>query len=120
MRLARIALAKTYHIPGIVYQGPQFQKFKIMGDTVIISYQPAIMAPALKTSDGAAPKYFFIAGADKVFHQATARIVNNQVWLYSIGVHMPVAIRYAFTNYPVTNFCNSAGLPAVPFRTDNW
>jgi len=120
IRLADIALAKTYHVPGITYQGPQFKEFKVDKDTVRISYQPASIASGLKTNDGKAPKYFYIAAADKKFHRATAKIVGGNVVLYAPEVHKPIAVRYAFTNYPVTNFENAAGLPATPFRTDDW
>jgi len=120
IRLADIALAKTYHISGIAYQGPQFKSFKVDGDTIHISYQAASIASGLKTNDGKAPKYFYLAGTDKKFHRANAKIVDDMVVLYAPDVHKPVAIRYAFTNFPVTNFENAEGLPAAPFRTDDW
>jgi len=120
IRLAGIALAKTYHVPGIAYQGPQFKSFKVDGDTVRVIYQAASIASGLKTNDGKVPKYFYLAGADKKFYRANAKIVNDMVVLYAPDVHNPVAIRYAFTNFPVTNFENAAGLPAAPFRTDDW
>jgi len=120
IRLADMALAKTYRISGVACQGPRFKSFKVDGDTVRVSYQAKSIASGLTTNDGKAPKYFYLAGADKKFHKATARIAGNSIVLYSAEVQNPVAIRYAFTNYPVTNFQNAAGLPAEPFRTDDW
>lgn len=120
IRLADIALAKTYHVKGIAYMGPQFAGFKTDKDTVTVSYQQASIKSGLTTNDGKAPKYFYLAGADKKFRLANAKIVGDKVVLYAPGVHNPIAVRYAFTNYPVTNFENAAGLPAAPFRTDDW
>jgi len=61
-----------------------------------------------------------VAGTDHVFHYADARIDGNTIVLKCKAVKWPVAVRYAFTNYPVTNLENGDGLPAIPFRTDNW
>ena len=120
IRLAKIALTKTYHITGIAYQGPQFEKFRVKGDTVLVSFKWSSVGAGLTTNDGSAPKYFYLAGADHQFYRATAHIVRNKVLLYAARVHHPVAVRYAFTNYPVTNLENAEGLPAEPFRTDKW
>lgn len=120
IRLAKIALAKTYHITSVTYQGPQFQKFRVKGDTVVISFKASSIGTGITTNDGKAPRYFYIAGADHKFYRADARIIKDRVRLYSPDVHKPIAVRYAFTNYPVTNFENAEGLPALPFRTDNW
>ena len=120
IRLANNALAKTYGIKNIVYRGPQFSALKIQRDTCIISFEKESIAGGLATSDKQAPKHFYLAGGDKVFYLAEAKIINDKVFLYSPNVKEPVAVRYAFTNYPITNFCNKAGLPAMPFRTDKW
>jgi sialate O-acetylesterase len=120
IRLAKIALAKTYHITSIMYQGPHFQKFKIKGDTVWVSFKSSSIGTGITTNDGKAPRYFYLAGNDHKFYRAGARIIKNRIMLYTANVHNPVAVRYAFTNYPVTNLENAEGLPAEPFRTDNW
>ena len=73
-----------------------------------------------KTSDGAAPKGFAIAGADKKWVWADARIIGESVSLSSPEVPAPEAVRYAWGNNPLTNLYNAAGLPANPFRTDDW
>ena len=120
IRLANIALHKTYGFTHILYRGPVFKKMKIEKDTVKISFDRATIGNGLSTNNGQPPEYFFVAGADKIFHEAKARIADDQVWLYSPEVHQPIAVRYAFTNYPLTNFENKEGLPAQPFRTDHW
>ena len=120
MRLAKVALHKSYHYKNIAYQGPVFKNIKIEKDTLKIFFKPASTGKGLTTSDGQPPKYFYVAGTDKVFHKANTRIEGNQVWLYSPEIRHPVEVRYAFTNYPVTNFENKEGLPAEPFRTDKW
>jgi sialate O-acetylesterase len=64
---------------------------------------------------------FAIAGADEKFHWAVARIEGlDQVIVYSPEVQNPVAVRFGWANYPVVNLWNKAGLPASPFRTDDF
>jgi sialate O-acetylesterase len=63
---------------------------------------------------------FTIAGDDGVFHNATARIVDDKVVVSSADVPRPAAVRFGWANYPVVNLWNRAGLPATPFRTDTW
>lgn len=61
-----------------------------------------------------------LAGADRVFRPATGRIERDTLLVSSPQVREPVAVRYAFTNFPDANLYNGAGLPAVPFRSDEW
>ncbi|NJO93014.1 MAG: hypothetical protein HC831_31695 [Chloroflexia bacterium] len=70
--------------------------------------------------DGSELKGFAIAGADKKFVWANAKIVDNKVVVYSSEINEPVAVRYAWSANPECNLINSAGLPASPFRTDKW
>ena len=119
-RLARTALNRTYNQLDVHYLGPQFQDVEFNGNKAIITFKPESVAGGLQTNDGVSPKYFKIAGKDKVFHLAKAKINGGAIEVSSDKVKNPVAVRYAFTNYPVTNLENSAGLPAVPFRTDTW
>jgi len=72
-------------------------------------------------SRGAAPTGFAIAGADKVFHWATAQIVGKEtVVVSSPKVASPVAVRYGWADNPIVTLYNSARLPMDPFRTDDW
>jgi sialate O-acetylesterase len=74
----------------------------------------------LQAKDGAALKGFAIAGADKKFVWADAQIAGDTVVVSSPQVANPVAVRYAWADNPVCNLYNQAGLPACPFRTDDW
>ena len=65
--------------------------------------------------------HFSIAGADKKWHPARARIQGKEVIASSPQVQTPVAVRYAFSQNPEgANLYNKEGLPASPFRTDRW
>ncbi|WP_431215063.1 hypothetical protein ACQ86N_10230 [Puia sp. P3] len=63
---------------------------------------------------------FEVAGEDRRFYRATARIVAKGVQLVSDSVPVPVAVRYGYKNWVVGDLYNTEGLPAAPFRTDNW
>jgi sialate O-acetylesterase len=119
-RLARTALNRTYGFLDVAYRGPHFQSVRFVKDTAIVSFDPASVTGGLRTNDGGAPRYFFVAGRDRVFHQGKAVIYHNKIYITSAAVKEPVAVRYAFTNFPVTHLENGEGLPAVPFRSDKW
>jgi sialate O-acetylesterase len=119
-RLARIALNRTYGMLDINYEGPHVDHVEYVKKKAIVNFIPASVKAGLRTNDGTEPKYFMIAGADQVFYATEAKILGNTIELTAKQVKKPVAVRYAFTNYPVTNLENGDGLPAVPFRTDNW
>ncbi|WP_164849914.1 sialate O-acetylesterase [Mucilaginibacter limnophilus] len=120
LRLARVALNLTYNQLNVIYKGPHFNYAVYNKNKVVIHFEPGTVTGGLKTNDGLAPKYFFVAADDQKFHEANAQIVGNTIVLTCKNVKRPVAIRYAFTNYPVTNLENAECLPAVPFRTDSW
>jgi sialate O-acetylesterase len=65
-------------------------------------------------------KGFIIAGDDKVWREAKAEIKGKSVIVSSPEVSKPVAVRYAWIKYPTCNLYNKEGLPATPFRTDDW
>jgi sialate O-acetylesterase len=112
-RLALNALALTYKQP-VEYSGPRYRSMKIEGDTVRLTFDHA----AGMTAKGGALQGFAIAGADKKFVWADARVEGNTVVVSSPQVKQPVAVRYAWANNPVANLYNLHGLPALPFRTD--
>jgi sialate O-acetylesterase len=120
IRLAKTALNRTYGRLEVNYQGPQYDYMEIKKTKIVIHFAKQTVAGGLQTNNSLALKHFEIASADKVFHPADAVIANETVVVSSSLVKKPVAVRYAFTNYPVTNFENKADFPAVPFRTDNW
>jgi sialate O-acetylesterase len=120
-RLALLALKNIYG-QNVQCYGPKYSSFTVSGNRATISFA-AGTAEGLNTINNATlNQYFFVAGADHVFSQASATISGNSIVVTApAGFTLPIqAIRYAFTNAPVTNLQNSAGLPMEPFRTDNW
>jgi sialate O-acetylesterase len=63
---------------------------------------------------------FAVAGEDRKFHNAKAEIVGDTVVVTCEAVAKPVAVRFGWAQHPVVNLFNKAGLPASPFRTDDW
>lgn len=115
-RLALWALAETYG-KKIEDSGPWYRSMKVSGNKVVLKFDHAGGGLAAR---GDKLTGFAIAGADRKFVWADAVIENNTVVVSSPKVPKPVAVRYAWDINPVGNFYNNAGLPAVPFRTDNW
>jgi len=120
-RLALLALNNTYGQPVQCY-GPQYASYTTSGNTATINFKQGT-ANGLNTINNLPLKqYFFVAGTDHNFLQASAVISGSQIKLTApANTPLPIqAIRYAFTVAPVTNLQNSAALPMEPFRTDNW
>lgn len=116
-RLALAARAQTYG-ERIEYSGPQYTGCKVEGRRVRLTFSHT--AGGLRTADGGAPKGFAIAGADHKFRWAKATIEGNTVVVEADGVRNPTAVRYAWADNPVCDVYNSASLPMLPFRTDDW
>ena len=120
LRLATLALTKTYGIRRLPSNGPTMTKVDYADKKAIVTFDnaPAGLFPTFSELEG-----FEIAGADKKFYPAKAKIVGrtNTVEVWSEEVAQPIAVRYAFRNY-VGNITlrNTFGLSAFPFRTDTW
>jgi sialate O-acetylesterase len=114
---ARLALAARALAYGekIEYSGPVFDSMNIDGTNAVLYLTH--LGGGLVAQDGEL-KGFTLAGADKVFHPAQAKIVGETVVVNSVEVPQPVAVRYGWANVPEGNLFNRAGLPASPFRTD--
>jgi sialate O-acetylesterase len=95
-------------------------KFTNTGGGLTIGSAPAIRLG--ETSKKPADKLvgFAVAGADRKFVWADAKIDGDSVIVSADGVKNPVAVRYGWANNPEVNLYNKAGLPAGPFRTDDW
>jgi len=116
-RLARIALANVYGRK-IEYSGPVFESMTVDADTIRLKFSH--IGNGLRAKSGPL-KWFEMAGGDRRFVQAEARIEGDTVILSSPELKSPIAVRYAWDSYPEgCNLYNDAGLPAVPFRTDKW
>lgn len=116
-RLALWALGTTYNQP-IEYSGPLYQSMANEGNQVRIHFSH--VGSGLIAHDGGELQGFAIAGADHKFHWAHAQIDGDTVLVSSPTVPRPVSVRYAWGDSPVCNLFNKAGLPASPFRTDDW
>jgi len=114
-RLALVALAKSYG-DTTEYSGPLYKSAQVEANQIRLSFSHA---NGLKALNGDL-RGFAIAGSDKKYYWATAKIENNQVIVSTPEVPQPLFVRYAWDNNPVCNLYNSAGLPASPFRTDDF
>jgi sialate O-acetylesterase len=130
LRLALLARETVYREPGLVGTGPRYASHEISG--------PAIRIRFTNTGSGLAPAAapwvaksgtpfpadrlvgFFVAGADRKWAAAEARIEGDAVLVSASSVPAPVAVRYAWASTPMANLYNREGLPATPFRTDDW
>lgn len=116
-RLAYWALSKVYGREGLNYQSPSFKSMNIVADTAKISFNNI---PTGLTSYGKNLTSFEVAGPDKVFYPAQAKIAGDFIVLYSTQVKGPVAVRYAFKDWLSAELFSVEGLPMAPFRTDDW
>lgn len=115
-RLALGALKLAYN-KNIVYSGPIFQSAAIDGNKITLSFSH--IGSGLVTNDDEAPAEFAIAGADKRFVWAKAKIEGDKVVVWNDNIAAPMYVRYAWADNPVNpNLYNKEGLPASPFRTD--
>lgn len=116
-RLALIARAQVYG-EKVAYSGPMYVSKQVAGNKVLLNFKNT--NDGLQAKKSGSLKGFAIAGEDKKFHWAQATIKGNQVVVWSEEVAHPVAVRYDWANNPEGNLYNGAGLPAGPFRTDDW
>jgi sialate O-acetylesterase len=115
-RLARLALADVYQ-QKVAAHAPILDKHWIKDGEIHLSFKNADGGLVARGDPitGCA-----IAGADRIWHPATARIEGDRLVLSSPAVPAPVAARYAWANNPACNLYNRADLPLAPFRTDTW
>lgn len=114
----RLALLAKHRIYGVVGDdtGPTFAAATREGAALRVTFKHA---EGLIARDKPVQS-LELAGADQVFHPAEGKIERGTLLVTSPQVREPVAVRYAWKNSPEANLYNGAGLPAVPFRSDNW
>jgi sialate O-acetylesterase len=117
-RLAIWALAKTYGKADLVYSGPLYDSMAVDGNKVKIKFQH--VGGGLVARDGKPLTHFTIAGEDQQFVDATATIEGDSVVVTSDKVAKPVAVRFGWNQLAEPNLSNKDGLPASPFRTDDF
>ncbi len=115
-RLSLWALGTVYEKKVPSTSGPLPAGHEIRGSEVVLKFTHADGGLAAKEGE---LKGFVIAGEDKQWKPAQARIDGSKVIVSSPEVKQPTAVRYAWENFPVCNLTNGAGLPASPFRTDD-
>jgi sialate O-acetylesterase len=122
-RLANWALEKCYQdlrpddASPIQHSGPIYRSSQVDGSLIRIEFDSA---SGLKTKDDEAPTHFSICGSDGKFVSAVAKIEGETVIVKAPEVSEPVAVRFAWTDTAEPNLVNGAGLPASPFRTDDF
>ena len=142
-RLSLAARAQTYG-EKIVYSGPKFRKMKVDGGRAVLSFDDVGGGLVAKELEPTNPREnnktgttgyawrvkegstkaeltgFTACGTDKKFHNAKATIAVNNVIVTCDAVPNPIAVRYGWADHPLVNLFNQEGLPASPFRTDDF
>jgi sialate O-acetylesterase len=127
-RLALAARALAYG-EKIAYKGPAYKGMAVVGNRAILQFDNAgsgLFAPVQTLESGTdnqayrQPSGFAVAGEDGKFFNARATIVDKRVIVSADEVAKPTSVRYGWADCPVANLTNSYGLPASPFRTDNY
>ena len=116
-RLANWALAETYGVSGIACRSPMYKSMEIEKGKIRITFENAengLVCPDKRIT------HFRIAGEDRQFMDAEARIKGNTVIVYNKDIKQPVAVRFSFDNTAIPNLFSAEGLPVCLFRTDNW
>ncbi|MEO8414982.1 MAG: sialate O-acetylesterase [Ginsengibacter sp.] len=116
-RLADLALSETYDKKNFIYKYPSFESMVIEKGKIRIEFKNVEKG---LMSKGDTIKDFYIAGADKIFMPATAKITGNAVMVWNNNVKNPVAVRFGFTNDAMPNLFSKDGMPVNIFRTDDW
>ena len=116
-RLALWALANTYG-KDIICSGPLYKSNEIKDDQIVLHFD--YIGSGLMVREGEVLKGFTVSGANKKFIEAIAVIQGDSILVGSTEVSKPVAVRYAWKDYPDCNLYNRENLPASSFRTDDW
>jgi sialate O-acetylesterase len=119
-RLALIAQNLVYGDSKVIYYGPKYESMKVENGKIELSF--ATFGSAMQFKGDGKITNFAIAGADKKFVWAEAKIENGKITVWSNDVPNPIAARYAWADNPENGqlLFNKEGLPASPFRTDSW
>ena len=116
-RLFLAADGIAYGDKSFEYSGPIYDRMEIKGNSIQLYFSH--IGTGLMAKDGDL-RGFALAGADKKFISANAKIEGDKIIVSSSDISLPVSVRYGWGNNPVTSLYNKENLPASPFRTDNW
>jgi sialate O-acetylesterase len=117
LRLANFALAETYNSNVGAYKSPRYESMLIEQNKIRLSFENVITG---LRSTGVTPVQFLIAGNDRIFVNATAKIEGSNIVVSSNEVTNPVAVRFCFDDVSLPDVFSNEGLPLAPFRTDRW
>ncbi|WP_310560560.1 sialate O-acetylesterase [Flavobacterium sp.] len=118
-RLAIAAQKVAYNNSKTVFSGPLYKSMQIEKDKIILSF--STIGSAMQFKGQGTHTNFAIAGEDKKFVWADAKIENGKITVWSAAIPNPIAVRYAWADNPEgEKLYNTEGLPASPFRTDSW
>jgi sialate O-acetylesterase len=118
-RLALAAQKVAYDDEEVVYSGPLYKSMEVDGNKIILTFTN--IGSGLIAKGSSRLKHFAIAGVDKKFVWAEAKIDGDKVIVWNDNINNPVAVRYAWAGNPDgANLYNKEGLPASPFRTDEY
>ena len=115
----RLAMAASGMVYGqdVSYKSPEFREMKIEDGKATVVFSNA---EGGLVADGESVAGFAMAGEDRKFYNADAVVKDDRVTVSTSKVPHPVAVRYGWANYPLTNLFSKTGLPAAPFRTDDF
>ncbi len=116
-RLANLALADHYNKSGLTYKFPMYKAMKNEKDKIRIEFSNAdngLIAKDKTISE------IYIAGEDRQFQPAMAKIDGNSLIVWNKSIKAPVAVRFGFSNTAIPNLFSKEGLPVNLFRTDTW
>jgi hypothetical protein len=118
-RLAYLSLGRTYGLKGMLFESPTFKSIQIADSVAIVSFDHAGLGLTSFRRDVAC---FEFAGKDSLYYPAQIKIVKEGLQVWTPQVKVPVMVRYAYSSFPKTNGFryNTAGLPVLPFKSDNW
>ena len=119
IRHAYLALKNVYG-KNIVATGPRFVSHSVQGSRIILKFDST--GSGLMAADNGSPNAFAIAGRNRKWHWAKAEIKGKTIILSAKEINEPIAARYAWAMNPSRRnlIYNREGIPASPFRTDDW
>jgi sialate O-acetylesterase len=118
LRLAQAAWKVAYGMDTAIYSGPTYASMRVDGNKIRVTFKNA--DGGLMANGGEPVHGFAIAGEDKKFVWANAKIEGNEVVVWADAIAQPAAVRYGWGDNPDCTLYSGAGLPASPFRTDTW
>jgi len=118
MRLARWAIANEYGMK-LPFRSPAYKSMEVSGNKAVLTFD--FVGKGWRPFDVADPIGFAVAGEDKKFVWATAKVLGDgRVEVSAASVPTPASVRYGWADNPVCNMYSQDDLPLTPFRTDDW